>query len=353
MCTSVSLRVVLRALAFMLAVLGLASSAAQTAYEGIGRVAKPAEIKAWNIDVRPDFKGLPKGQGTVAQGEKLWEAKCVSCHGVFGESNSVFNPIIGGTKPSDIASGNVASLREDYPGRTAMMKLSNLSTLWDYINRAMPWAAPKTLTTDEVYAATAYILNLADVLPTDFTLSNANMAEVQQRLPNRKGMTTNHALWPGNEFKGQNKPDVQGSSCVKNCDAELKIISRIPDYARDAHGNLAEQNRGVGPQLGIYTVARTSSNTTNNVRIEHNTNSSINELVNAHACLSCHASAQKLVGPSFKDIAKKYEATADSAAYLSNKIRAGGAGVWGQVPMPAQALSDAQAASLAQWVLAH
>lgn len=234
---------------------------AQAAYQGIGRSAAPAEINAWNIDVRSDFKGLPKGKGTVAQGEKLWEAKCASCHGVFGESNSVFNPIIGGTKQADIESGHVATLREDYPGRTTMMKLSSLSTLWDYINRAMPWNAPKTLTTDEVYAATAYILNLADVVPADFTLSDVNMGEVQQRLPNRKGMTTNHAMWPGGEFKDQTsapiKPDVQGSSCLKNCGAEPKVVSRMPDFARDAHGNLAEQNRLVGAQRGVVTIIST------------------------------------------------------------------------------------------------
>jgi S-disulfanyl-L-cysteine oxidoreductase SoxD len=340
----------LRAAAFVLANFGLFfnSAAAQTSYEGIGRAAKPAEIRAWNIDVRPDFKGLPKGRGTVAQGEKLWEAKCASCHGVFGESNSVFNPIIGGTKQADIESGHVASLREDYPGRTTMMKLSSLSTLWDYINRAMPWNAPKTLTTDEVYASTAYILNLADVLPADFTLSDANMAEVQQRLPNRKGMTTKHALWPGSD---SNKPDVQGSSCLKNCGPEVKVTSRIPDFARDAHGNLAEQNRLMGQQLGQITLASTPLDAANNARNEGNAAESIMKILNQNACTACHAAAQKLVGPSFNDVAKKYQDKSDSAAYLSNKIRAGGVGVWGQVPMPAQALSEADAASIAQWLL--
>ena len=56
-------------------------------YEGIGRTATPAEIAAWDIDVRPDFKGLPKGSGSVAKGQEIWEAKCASCHGTFGESN--------------------------------------------------------------------------------------------------------------------------------------------------------------------------------------------------------------------------------------------------------------------------
>src|SRR6266498_2553569 len=69
---------------------------AGTQFPGIGRTATPAEIQAWDIDVRPDFKGLPAGSGSVAQGEKIWEAKCASCHGTFGESNEVFPPLTGG-----------------------------------------------------------------------------------------------------------------------------------------------------------------------------------------------------------------------------------------------------------------
>ncbi|HSW83104.1 MAG TPA: c-type cytochrome, partial [Usitatibacter sp.] len=65
-------------------------------YEGVGRPATPAEIAAWDIDVRPDFKGLPPGSGSVQQGQKVWDAKCASCHGTFGESNEVFTPLVGG-----------------------------------------------------------------------------------------------------------------------------------------------------------------------------------------------------------------------------------------------------------------
>jgi len=73
------------------------ASAQSTAYPGVGRPATPKEVAAWDIDVRPDFKGLPAGSGSVAQGQDLWEAKCAHCHGVFGESNEVFSPLIGGT----------------------------------------------------------------------------------------------------------------------------------------------------------------------------------------------------------------------------------------------------------------
>ena len=184
------------AIAGVLAALALGTSAqANNGYPGIGRDATPKEVKAWDIDVRPDFKGLPEGSGSVRQGMQVWEAKCASCHGVFGEANEVFSPLVGGTTADDIRTGHAARLKDPgFPGRTTLMKTATLSTLWDYINRAMPWNAPKTLSTEEVYAVTAYLLNLGEIIPEDFTLSDKNMAQVQARLPNRNGMTSAHAL---------------------------------------------------------------------------------------------------------------------------------------------------------------
>src|SRR6187551_2913064 len=231
-------------------------AARQAALADVGRTATPAEVKAWDIDVRPDFKGLPKGQGSVRQGEVLWEAQCASCHGSFAESSEVFTPIAGGTTAQDIKNGRVDGLMPgaNQPNRTTLMKVATLSTLWDYINRAMPWNAPKTLTADEVYAVTAYILHLGNVLPENYTLSDANIREVQARLPNRNGMTTAHAMWPGKELGGTSKPDVQGSACVANCGPVAVIKSFLPDYARNAHGNLAEQSRMVGAFRGADTT---------------------------------------------------------------------------------------------------
>src|SRR6187551_3853507 len=96
------------ALALLLVCIGV--QAQTDKFPGIGRAATPAEIKAWDIDVRPDFKGLPPGRGTVAQGQDLWEAKCAGCHGVFGESNEVFSALVGGTTKDDIRTGRVARL---------------------------------------------------------------------------------------------------------------------------------------------------------------------------------------------------------------------------------------------------
>jgi len=224
---------------------------AARAFDGLGRVATPDEVKAWDIDVRPDFVGLPKGSGSVAKGMEVWDAQCASCHGVFGESNEIFTPIVGGTTAEDIKKGRVQSLKDgSAPQRTTLMKVPTLSTLWDYINRAMPWTAPKSLSTEEVYAVTAYILNMGGVVGDDFVLSDQNMTQTQAKLPNRNGMQTNHGMW-----LPSGKPDVKEPRCMSNCKPDAKVISFLPDYARDAHGNLQDQNRLVGPVRGASTLS--------------------------------------------------------------------------------------------------
>ncbi len=327
-------------------------------YPGLGRAATPKEVAAWDIDVRPDFKGLPPGSGSVAKGQDVWEAKCAHCHGIFGESNEVFSPLIGGTTAEDIQTGRVANLsRSDYPGRTTIMKVATVSTLWDYIHRAMPWTNPKTLTHDEVYGVLAYMLSLAYIVPEDFTLSNQNIAEVQKRMPNRKGMSTAHAMWPGKEFGGTAKPDTANVVCMKDCAAEPKLASLLPDFARNAHGNLAEQNRIVGPQKGADTtrpegkspgVAPAPAAPAAAPKAEaHAESKAAIALLGKHSCTACHAMDKKLVGPGFAEIAKKHAGKTD---YLAGKIKAGGAGVWGPVPMPAQALPEADAKAIAAWI---
>ena len=89
-------------------------------YPGLGRAATPKEVAAWDIDVRPDFKGLPPGSGSVSTGETLWTGKCASCHGDFGDDNRVFTPLVGNTTAEDIASGRVASLKAGGSVRTTL-----------------------------------------------------------------------------------------------------------------------------------------------------------------------------------------------------------------------------------------
>jgi len=324
-------------------------------YPGIGRPATEKEVKAWDIDVRPDFKGLPPGSGSVAKGQDVWEAKCAHCHGIFGESNEVFSPLVGGTTAEDIKNGRVANLsRNDYPGRTTLMKVATVSTLWDYINRAMPWTNPKTLSTEEVYAVTAFLLNLGNIVPENFVLSDKNIAEVQARMPNRNGMTTKHAMWPGKEFGGTAKPDTANTICMKDCAPEPKLASLLPDFARNAHGNLAEQNRSVGPQRGADTSkpegkagAPVSVAPAAAPAAAANDSKAVIALLNKHSCTACHGVDKKVVGPGFNDIAKKHAGKVD---YLAEKIRKGGVGVWGPVPMPPQSLPDVDAQRIAEWI---
>ncbi|HJV61559.1 MAG TPA: c-type cytochrome [Albitalea sp.] len=323
-----------------------AAFAQKAEFPGIGRPATPKELAAWDIDVRPDFKGLPAGSGSVAQGQVVWEAKCASCHGIFGDSNEVFSPLVGGTTKEDVKTGHVARLNDRaFPGRTTLMKVSTVSTLWDYIHRAMPWSNPKTLSADEVYAVTAYLLNLGGVIGDDFVMSDKNIAEVQKLLPNRNGMTTQHALWPGKALGGAARPDVQGSSCMKDCAPEPKVGSMLPEFARNSHGNLADQNRLVGAQRGAQTAPKPSAGAASAAPV-----ASAASLLQQHSCTACHAVDSKLVGPAFKDVAQKYAGRADVTAYLAGKIRSGGTGVWGAIPMPPQTLPEADLQTIARWI---
>ncbi|WP_197712225.1 hypothetical protein [Polynucleobacter necessarius] len=146
--------------------------------------------------------------------------------------------------------GRVASLADmKQPQRTILMKVPTVSTLGDYIYRAMPWNTPRSLTPDETYALIAFILSTGDIVPDRFVLSNTNIADVQSKMPNRNGMTRKHSFW---DVKG--KPDVNDSACMKNCVAVVQIGSTLPDFSRDAHGNIAEQNRMYGPYRGVDTT---------------------------------------------------------------------------------------------------
>lgn len=346
------------------ALLGLLAAAASAqapstpAFPGIGRAALPAEVAAWDIDVRPDFKGLPKGSGTVAQGMVVWESKCESCHGIFGESNAVFTPLVGGTTAADVRTGRVARLTDEgYPGRTTLMKLPTLSTLWDYIYRAMPWNAPKSLSVDETYAVTAYMLNLGRIVPDDFTLSDRNMAQTQALVPNRNGMTTDHGLWPGRSLGTGTRPDVQGTACMRNCAVSTRVASFLPEHARDAHGNLAEQQRLVGAQRGIDTTrpgsaspAVASAMAPAAASPAAASGAAALALAKKHNCLTCHGVGNRIVGPSLNDVARKYTNRSDAVTYLAQRILDGSSGVWGAIPMPAQALPAADAQAIAQWL---
>lgn len=202
----------------------------------------------------------------------------------------------------------------------------------------------------------AYILNLAEVVPNDFVLSDKNIAQVQERLPNRNGKVVYPGMW---SLTG--KPDVQGDACVSNCPVVLDVRSILPDFARNAHGNLAEQNRPVGPTRGADTTqpamreplaaanaARAVSDAPKGADVSRGPAA----LARESNCLACHATASRMVGPSFREVADRYRGDAKAEATLSGRVRVGVQGNWGAIPMPPHPnLSDEDARSLIRWIL--
>ena len=125
-------------------------------------------------------------------------------------------------------------------------------------------------------------------------------------------------------------------------------VHQIPER-RDAHGNLAEQNRAVGAQKGADTSKPVAATTQVQTQAGAAPTAAI-ALTQKHTCVACHGLDSKIVGPSFRDIAKKHAGSADAVGYLAGKIKAGGTGVWGSIPMPAQALGEADARLIAEWL---
>jgi len=307
----------------------------------LGRVATDAEVAAWDIDVRPDFKGLPAGSGSVEDGEAIWLDKCAVCHGDFGDSNEVFSPLVlGSITPEDMESGRVAALTDAAVVRTTLMKVATLSTIWDYINRAMPWNAPKTLEVDEVYALTAYLLHLGYIVEYDFILSNENINDVQAQMPNRNGMTTDHGLW-----SVDGTPDVVGSGCTSDCTVDTTVTSFIPAYAMNAHGNLRDQVRDYGPFPGIQTAPESDA-----AEDAAPANAMPEQALLSNGCTGCHKQEGQLVGPSFNDIMARYKGQ-DAVEYLKGKVKNGGSGVWGSMAMPPMSqVDDSALQTIAEWL---
>lgn len=179
--------------------------AAEPGHYGYGTIATPAQIAGWNIDVRgDDGLGLPPGKGTVAHGADVFADQCAACHGTFGEGEGRY-PKLG---------GGAGSLKDDRPEPTVGSYWPFAPTLFDYINRAMPFPAPHSLSADDVYALTAYILNLNDVVPNDFVADRDSLPKV--KMPNR-----NAFIWT------DPRPDTHDKPCMSACvnPADVKITS--------------------------------------------------------------------------------------------------------------------------------
>jgi cytochrome c len=141
---------------------------------GLGVPISAEDLAPWDISVQPDGTGLPPGSGSVARGAEVYATHCIACHGVDGAG-----------QPNDRLVGGQGTLTELAQVRTIGSFWPYASTVFDYIRRAMPFLAPQSLTNDDVYAVTAYLLAENGIVPKDATLDARSLARV--RMPNRDG----------------------------------------------------------------------------------------------------------------------------------------------------------------------
>jgi S-disulfanyl-L-cysteine oxidoreductase SoxD len=141
----------------------------------LGHPATPGEVAVWDISIGPDGAGLPPGSGTPQQGEAVYAAKCLGCHGEKGAG-----------KPNDQLVGGIGTLTGEHaPVKTVGSFWPYATTLFDYVRRAMPFSAPRSLSNDEVYAVCAYILQLNGIIGENAVMNAQTLAKV--RMPNRDG----------------------------------------------------------------------------------------------------------------------------------------------------------------------
>jgi len=191
---------------------------------GVGQVATPEQVAGWDIDVRADGQGAPPGKGSAKEGEKVYMERCASCHGEFGES--------AGRWPQ-LAQGK-GTLASNDPVKTVGSYFAHLSTVFDYIRRAMPFGDAQSLSNDELYAVTAYVLSLNDIVDDNFVLSKETWTKV--KMPNAGGFydddreMTEKAFWNANP-------------CMSNCRPAVKITghAQAVDVTPDDKG----KGRGV------------------------------------------------------------------------------------------------------------
>ena len=186
------------------AVLAMAAVCAQAQAQtyGIGLLASERDLAAWNIDVTPDGAGLPPGSGSVTLGKQVYEHQCAACHGLKGEG-----------KPADALVGGHGSLKgAGVNGKPPLKTIGSFwpyaTTVFDFINRAMPYNAPQSLKADEVYAVTAYLLHLNGIVPADAVLDARTLPQV--RMPNRDG------------FVADARPDTANVPCRRGCGAPAR-----------------------------------------------------------------------------------------------------------------------------------
>jgi len=274
---------------------GITVSATATALRageyGLGRPALPEEIAAWDVNVMPDGRGLPEGSGDVWTGDEVFAENCAVCHGDFAEGIGNWPKLAGGA----------GTLDHEDPLKTVGSYWPYLSTVWDYVNRSMPFGNAQSLEPDDVYAITAYILYSNNLVDDDFVLSHENFAEFG--MPNADGFIvddraeTEYAIW-------------HGEPCMENCKDSVEITMRaaVLDVTPEEEGAEAEEVSAAVEEPVAQAAAVPDP-----------------ELVAAgeqvfRTCKACHQvgeGAKNRVGPQLSGVVNRTAGTVDGFKYSS------------------------------------
>ncbi len=289
-------RITLAALAVFIVV--SAASAAERQYPSVGRAATPAEIQSWDIDVRPDGKGAPPGHGTAIEGERVYLVKCASCHGEFGEGGGRYPVLIGG----------FGTLKHQRPEKTIGSYWPFASTIFDYIKRAMPFGNAQSLSNDEVYALTAYLLFMNDIITDDTAISADNIGTIE--MPN------------ADNFYDDPRPDAQPEkgACMKECEDAIKVIgsARKLDVTPETGGDAVE----AGAASTSKTETQVAAASTGDAQAGRSV---------FNKCKACHLvdSAKNRVGPGLQGLFGRTAGSHDGFKYSADMKAAGTKGlVW-------------------------
>jgi cytochrome c len=195
-------RLGLWALLFVVTSVAGSKALAQMPTYGVGRAPTPEEVKAWDLTIPPDGQGLPPGRGTAVLGKPVYEDRCAACHGENGEDPK-YRALVGGRGPLTSAelSENLDWILGGKPVLTIGRFWPYATTLWSYINRAQPFDEPGSLTHDQVYAVTAYLLYLNGIIGEADVLDARTLPAV--KMPNRNG------------FVPDSRPDVGRTTAPK------------------------------------------------------------------------------------------------------------------------------------------
>lgn len=188
---------------------------------GLGTTPSAEEIAGWDTDIRPDGHGLPDGEGDFSLGETIYDEKCSVCHGIFGE---------GEARWPKLAGGDVSELHIERSEKTIGSYWPYATTIFDYINRAMPFHQPHSLSNDEIYALTGYLLYLNDLVDDDYVANRDFVIAMNDEMPNRDG------------FIPDDRPDTNNTRCMVDCiqpheivvQSEAAVLKVTPEDGKEA-----------------------------------------------------------------------------------------------------------------------